>query len=175
MLLKGKNNMISLQIKDTKNFMQQILMKETFDSFLLEEASITTFNSFYIDGRMQKDFFTAEELELSPEKNLEFSGWSDIRPIAFQLIKGKHTPLNFHFVLHLNFEETKKILSSEDCTVPENALKSFILNIKYNGSKVSCISATALNTFLIDKSADMLWDKYITTLFQKLQIDFDLE
>ena len=42
--------MISLQIKNTKSFMNTLLVSEQFDSFEVEEATITTFNTFYIDG-----------------------------------------------------------------------------------------------------------------------------
>lgn len=165
--------MLAFQIKDTKIFMQLLLMKEYFDHFLVEEATITTFNTFHINGRIMKDFYTKEELEESPEKNEEFSSWKDIRPIAFQLIKGKKTPLGFQFTFHLHREAALKLLASEECTVPENALKAFVLNIKYDGSHVTCITATALNTFLMDKSADTVWDKAVNTFLTKLNIPFE--
>lgn len=167
--------MLAFQIKDTKYFMQLLLMKEHFDHFLVEEATITTFNTFHIDGRIQKQFFTQEELEESPERNLEFSRWQDIRPISFQLIKGKKTPLNFQFVFHLHQEAASKLLASNECTVPENALKAFVLNIKYDGSHVTCITGTALNTFLMDKSADTVWDKAVNNFFTKLNVNFETE
>ena len=43
--------MIALQIKNTKSIMNSLLVSEQFDSFQLEEASVTTFNTFHIDGR----------------------------------------------------------------------------------------------------------------------------
>lgn len=167
--------MLAFQIKDTKSFMQVLLMKEYFDHFLVEEASITTFNTFHINGRIMKDFYTSEELEEHPEKKEEFSAWADIRPIAFQLIKGKKTPLGFQFVFHLHREAARKLLAKEECTVPENALKAFVLNIKYDGSRVTCITGTALNTFLMDKSADVVWDQAMNQFLTKLNINFDTE
>ena len=55
--------MIALQIQDIKNFMSKLLLSQTFDHFLLVEGSITTFNTFRIEGRVHKDFFSEEELE----------------------------------------------------------------------------------------------------------------
>ena len=55
--------MISLQIKNTKSFMNTLLVSEQFDSFEVEEATITTFNTFYIDGHIVKDFYTLEEID----------------------------------------------------------------------------------------------------------------
>ena len=44
--------MIALQIADTKTFMQKLLLTDTFDRFLMLEATITTFNTFHIDGTL---------------------------------------------------------------------------------------------------------------------------
>ena len=43
--------------------MSHLLLMETFDPFLLIEGEITTFNTFKIDGLIQKHFYTSEELE----------------------------------------------------------------------------------------------------------------
>ena len=53
--------MVALQIQDIKNFMSKLLLSQTFDNFLLVEGSITTFNTFRIDGRLHTAFYTAEE------------------------------------------------------------------------------------------------------------------
>ena len=50
--------MIALQIADIKTFMKKLLLSESFDRFLLLEGSITTFNTFHIDGTLQKAYFT---------------------------------------------------------------------------------------------------------------------
>ena len=44
--------------------MNALLLSEQFDSFLVEEAIITTYNTFHIDGHLVRDFYTNEELEL---------------------------------------------------------------------------------------------------------------
>ncbi|CBL22500.1 hypothetical protein CK5_10030 [Blautia obeum A2-162] len=50
--------MLVLKINDVKNFMNQLLIGQTFDDFSLVEASITTFCSFTIDGKLHRDFLT---------------------------------------------------------------------------------------------------------------------
>ena len=55
--------MTALEIKITKNFMNALLVSEKFDAFLVEDASVTTFNTFEIDGHIVKDFYTSEEIE----------------------------------------------------------------------------------------------------------------
>ncbi len=48
--------MIILNLK-TKNFMQHLLLKPTFDAFSLIEGEVTTYNTFKIDGYIHKNFF----------------------------------------------------------------------------------------------------------------------
>ena len=93
--------MTALQIKNTKNFMNMLLVNGEFDDFEVEEAAVATFNTFHIDGRIVREFFSEDEIrELEEKEELsEFSKWRDIRPVCFQLIKGKKTPVSFHVVL----------------------------------------------------------------------------
>ena len=53
--------MRAFQIQDVKSFMSHLLLSNTFDRFLLTEASITTFNTFFIDGHLHKDYFSSDE------------------------------------------------------------------------------------------------------------------
>ena len=55
--------MISLQIEDIKSFMNKLLLKPDFDAFLLVEGTITTCNTFHIDGEIKPGYYTKEEEE----------------------------------------------------------------------------------------------------------------
>ena len=57
--------MRAFQIQDVKSFMSHLLLSNTFDRFLLTEASITTFNTFFIDGHLHKDYFSSDEAEMA--------------------------------------------------------------------------------------------------------------
>ena len=50
--------MISLRIKDTKVFMSQLLIKDTFDRMLLSEATIKTACSYTINGQINKEYYS---------------------------------------------------------------------------------------------------------------------
>ena len=86
--------MIALKITNIKQFMGKLLGSETFDSFLLEEASISTYNTFFIDGHQNKDFYTTEEWNDQDIRPYDFSMWKTLRPLCFDLIKG--TNGSFH-------------------------------------------------------------------------------
>ncbi len=161
--------MIALQINNTKNFMNSLLISDQFDSFLTEEATITTFNTFHIDGHIVKDFFDSEETDNLPL----FSSWSDIKPFCFQIIKGKKTPVSFHVVLHATPSLIEQLAATEACTITANLIRSLALNIRYDNGKVSCITASALTTFIPDKSIDKIWDNYICQFFTNSGLDFE--
>lgn len=165
--------MIALQIKNTKNIMNTLLVSEPFDSFQVEEVSITTFNTFHIDGHMVKDFYTSEEIDSMEQGLPNFSPWKDIRPICFQLIKGKKTPVSFRVVLHASPTLVKSIASQPDCEVSADLIRSLVLNIRYDNGHVTCVTGTSFTTFLMDKTVDAVWDKYIRQFFDHLQLDFE--
>ncbi len=164
--------MKAYQIKDVKNFMSRLLITDSFDSFLLAEAAITTYNTFVIDGRMVKEFFTGDINNDHILPPYEFSEWKNMRPLCFDLIKGKRTPVAFKLVLHLKPELIEKLLQNGGSNVSLSDMKAFVLNIKYDGSMLTCITATAFHTFLPDKTPDKLWDDYFTHFLSEKDITY---
>ena len=55
--------MVNIHIEDKKTFTSNLFIKNTFDDYLLVEAAITTFNTYTIDGRIQKKFYSDKEYE----------------------------------------------------------------------------------------------------------------
>ena len=165
--------MKAYRIKDVKNFMGKLLGSESFDSFLLAEGTITTYNTFVIDGHMVKEFFVGDVNDDNKLPPYEFSEWKAMRSLCFDLIKGKRTPVNFKLVLHLKPEIISQILEKGDSAVSASDVKAFVLNIKYDGSVLTCITATAFHSFLLDKTPDRQWDEYITLFLTSKGIDFE--
>lgn len=167
--------MIALEIKGTKNIMNALLLSEKFDPFLVEEAVITTFSTFHIDGHLVKAFYSREELEEFDrnQKSTVFSCWSDIRPVCFQLIKGKKTPVSFKVVLHAAPQLVEKIAANPECGVAASLIRSLGLNIRYDNGRVTCITGSAFTTFVMDKSAERLWDAYVRQLLSDFGLDFE--
>lgn len=167
--------MIALEIKGTKTIMNALLLTGQFDPFLVEEAVITTFNTFHIDGHLVADFYSSEELEEleNNQKSTVFSYWCDIRPVCFQLIKGKKTPVSFKVVLHAAPQLMEKIAANPECGVAANLIRSLILNIRYDNGKVTCVTGSAFTTFIMDKSVEKLWDAYVRQLLSGFGLDFE--
>ena len=164
--------MIALQITSLKIFMNQLLAGDTFDSFLLEEATISTAVTYTIDGHINKDFFSAEE---QSESNLpyDFQPWSEIKGLCFNLIKGKRTPLFFKFVFHLKPEKASELLTREHCSVELSAIKALVLTIRYDGTKAILTTGSAYHTFVMNKDADLIWDKALTQFLSNKEIAYE--
>lgn len=164
--------MIALKITNIKQFMSRLLAGDDFDSFLLEKASISTYNTFTIDGRQNRAFYRLEEWEDKELRPYDFSMWKTVRPICFDLIKGKHTPTSFHFVLQLIPDYKAAILQKGDTGITADQVTAFVLNIKYDGTGLILVTGTALQTFLMDKTPDELWDKTVRQFLYKKGIDY---
>lgn len=165
--------MIALQIKNIKTFMSRLLSSDVFDCFLLSEASITTNNTFFIDGHQNKEFFSDEEWEDSSIRPYDYSMWKDMKSLCFHLIKGTRTPVGFKFVLHMIPSYVESILSDDSVTVPANEVKALVLTVRYDNTGLTLTTGTSLKTFLPDKSADIYWDKYMKHFLAKAEIDYE--
>ena len=49
---------------DLKTFMSNLLVHDMFDSFLLSELEIVTSNKFKISGKLYKEFYSSDKIEL---------------------------------------------------------------------------------------------------------------
>ena len=119
--------MIALQITSMKNFMNHLLVADTFDPFLLEEATVSTALTVTVDGHINKDFYPADERgeDCIP---WDLQSWSKIKGLCFDLIKGKHTPLYFKFVLHMQPDKAASML--EKAQVDPGVIRALVLNIR---------------------------------------------
>lgn len=151
--------MINIHIEDKKTFTSNLFIKNTFDDYFLVEAAITTFNTYTIDGRIQRKFYSDDEYEELGSPQL--SKWGDMRKICFEMIKGNKTPLKFKIVLKLSEEKTWDIVSKAGGTLTEDDVQGLLLNIRYENDSMDCITAAALKIFSMDKSVEEEFDTYM--------------
>lgn len=164
--------MTAIQITGTKNFMNQLLAGDTFDIFLLEEAVISTANTYTIDGHINKEFYPSEEQ--TPENiPYDFQPWSEIKGMCFDLIKGKHTPLYFKFVFHLKPEHINALLAKEGSSFDLAQLKALVLTVKYDGTKAVLTTGSAYHSFIMSKEPENIWDKAFSRYLSTKEITFE--
>lgn len=165
--------MIALKILQQKQFMAKLLTAELFDRYLLEEASIDTFNTFNIDGKIHREFYSGTDADPEEIPAEDFSRWSKVRPLCLDLIKGKRTPLSFKFVLHLSPEEKAAVFGGEDMDVTPEQISPGLI-IKYKSGEVIITTGISYSIFTLDKSAEKAWDNYIPSFLSSNNIDFEL-
>ena len=158
--------MRAIKINNKKDFMSKLLIQDLFDLFLVEEAVIDTFNSFHIDGHIHREFY-ANDPEYSEDDHLSFlSSWSDLKPICYDLIKGKRTPLGFKFVFHADDNLKSSIISGADEGFHKDQV-TLGLNIRFSNSEVILTTGTAFSIFTLDKTIEKAWDDYIPSFLEK--------
>ena len=94
--------MIALQITELKPFMARLLGSNTFDDFLLQEATLQMGISYVIDGHINEAFYQTDEETATVSDRPPFISYGEVRNTLFELIKGKRTPLGFQVVLQLS-------------------------------------------------------------------------
>lgn len=158
--------MNKITITDVKTFMSKLLIKEDFDSYLLKDATITTYNTFTIDGRIKEAYYSKEEYEELEQST--FSFWNTVKPHCFNLIKGKKLPVSFKIVLKANDSQIINLIKEANTTINISDVEGLYLNIKYENNTLECITATSLYTFTMDKSLENHWDKTIEKILLAL-------
>lgn len=154
---------------ETKACMSHLLLKDTFDSLSLIEGEITTYNKFTVDGHIHKDFY-----EEAPDR--EYSLWSELRSYCLSIIKGKRTPLDFKFVLSLSREDFTGFLEQEGqdgLPYRPEEIQGLYMNLRYDGTRLVCVTGTSMNTFTMDKSLDEAWDRWVRAFYAKAGIAFE--
>lgn len=166
--------MIALHITDIKKMMQTLLHSASFDSFSMQEVSVTKDISLFLEGRLHSDYYTSEDLEDSPElSGREFAPWGQYRELLSDFIKGDKSPLTFKFVLQAPESYMQKLLTSPDFTADPSFVKSLILTFRYENGTLTCLTGTAFTTFVPDKSLDQLWDRAIRKSLDNMQIGYE--
>lgn len=165
--------MLVLEIKSLKHIMNQLLATESFDSFVVSEAIITTFTTFSIDGSFHPDFFGPEDARRLRENQRTRVYWKDIRSYCYQIIKGRHTPLSFRLVLMLSPREQSRLILSSETTLTEEQVHGLYLNLNYNGSKIQITSAVSYAVFSMDRSLETAFESYLRQFLEQKGIDFE--
>ena len=156
-------------IMNTKNCMSVLLLSDRFDSFSFIGGEITTYCTFQIDGTYHPEFFADKE-DAGSEPYVR---WSYVREYCLSLIKGKQTPLRFHFILSLSPDQIEALLQRADLPYRSGDIKGLYLNFRFDGTHLLCTTGTSFHTFVLDKSLEHLWDGTVMKLFASKGLEFE--
>lgn len=159
--------MIAFSLPNIKDFTAHLLLKDTFDPFSFIEGEIVTFNTFQIDGFIRKEFFDTDA-ELP-----EYSPWKNLREYCFSLIKGKRTPLSFHFIFSLSRKNIGRLIEQNGLSMRPEEVQGLYLNIHYDGARLSCVTGTSFKSFNMDKTLEHAWDEMVEKFLRQKEIEFE--
>lgn len=165
--------MISLNITEVKPFMGKLLVNTTFDEFLLKEMELQTFTGFSISGQYNKEFYTQEELEERQDK--PYVLWSDVRSIAYSMIKGSKTPLSLKIVFQLSEIRCEDLVRLSGGRIKIEELGGLYLNVRFEKNELHIITGTAIKTFTLDKTLEREWDAQVKNMLHEQGIPFEEE
>lgn len=149
--------MISLKLPELKQAADKLFAKEDFDYFLVREISITTGTSFHIDGRLHKEFYTEEEI--AEMRSPVYADWKQLRPVCYQLIKGKKLPLSFQITLSLSPDNIDKFSARYHLPYDSGQITGLYLHFRYENKVLTLSTGTSMNVFTLDKSLEHAWDE----------------
>lgn len=175
--------MLMLKITDVKLAMKKLLSENetAFDPFLLSEAIIKMGISYSIDGHINQDFYSSEEIEAfqhdCSERGWEYdealTRWVNVKSHVFTIIKGHKTPQSFSIVFYLSKENSQKFYSS--LSLPDGFMlpSGLMLHLKYDGSSLFAVTGTVYPGFNMDKTIDKAWDGMVKKFLDAQNISFE--
>ncbi|MCD2493599.1 DUF5721 family protein [Lacrimispora sp. NSJ-141] len=160
--------MIALKIPDKKDFTSKLFLQDTFDAFMVSQASFTTSITVSLDGSLHRDYFTDAEWEEMEQH--DFARWPLLKPLCYQIIKGRRLPEHFKIVFMLSRSNTEKLLSGTGLSIPVEQVGGLFLNVRYDQGTLQCVTGVAHSFFTADKSLDRAWDDMIRRHFRSREI-----
>ena len=163
--------MISITIKDIPQFMNELLISDTFDGFCMSEADIATGCTYTIDGRINSAFYSQEEIDAMPSSR--YTTWKNIRPFAFSFVKGSRVPKHLRITMVLPESKTAEIIEKNSLDYEPETVNGLFLNIRYQDGSATMTTASSLSVFTLDRSLDEAFERYIFEFLSESGISYE--
>ena len=144
-------------IDEKTEYLKELFEKEKYDSFYLYEARVKTKLDYYVNGRLNREYFDTEEQADLPE----YVEWKDIKQIVYSYIKGKRLPIGFKIILMFNRENISRLLEMNNLPVKTEDVSALFMNVVYEHEALSVTTGTSLKIFTMDKTLEHVWDDTI--------------
>lgn len=162
--------MKSWKVNDVKKFMQEMLLKNTFDLYLLEEATLNAIMKMEFDGHLYEGYLSKEELESEKcHGNCVF--YADVRHIFLECIKGANTPQSFKFVFKAPKELEGRM--AKESETPVDSIGGLYINVSFKEGQLNITSGVSLKVFSVDKSLDVAWKNYVQSFLERSGFDWE--
>lgn len=151
--------MKSFDVEDIKNYMNQLLVNERFDSFYLYEARVKGAIDYFIGGKLNRDYFDEDEIE--DIKDTDYISWGKVKQTIYDLMKGNKLPINFKIILMFNRDNITRLIEMNNLPVKPEDIGALFYNIHYESGQLNITTGTSLKVFTLDKRLEQLWDETV--------------
>lgn len=149
--------MKSFQLTEVKPFMAGLLSGDTFHDFLFSGAELGLNCRISFDGKPNAEFLEEEVPEGAAPR--EFLRWDEVQDKLYDLIRGKKAPT--FLKISLLFPPEKLPEAQRDW------INGFVLNISYDKSGITLVTAVSSKSFATDREPDRIWDATLPKCLQQ--------
>ena len=162
--------MQTIEILDIKPFMQLIFQTDQFDGYDFVSADIRTDISCTLDGHLNTDFFSNEELEHPFLFGHSYLPWNMAKEKVFSLIKGKRTPSLLKIVLKSSDANTQALLASTASSLHPKDIDGMFVNILFQNQQLHVICGVAYHIYTLEKELEEELRTSVVNLLKQQQI-----
>lgn len=169
--------MIVIEIIDIKNFMAHLLLKDTFDHFLLFEARTVTASELLLKGGRRREWYDSDQWSQMCSERGEHDcmhmTWNEMKEIMFHFIKGKKSPQLLYVDLEASSRQREQILGGT-FAAQDGGLPSLRMQIRYENEHLTIVPAASYPSFSPDRSAGQMWEEALQQFLRRKKIVFHL-
>lgn len=163
--------MIAIEIKEIKNFMEELLLSEKYDQLLLDKAEVFTAFLLEISGKRNRGWYDAEQwqrMEEVADSDVSWMTWKECRPLIMHHIKGKRPPERMCISLRLRQKQAAGLMEgSQAQSVYRECRPGFLLQVRYDRGVLQVVTGISFNMFTMDKTAEQIWDEIVIKSLEK--------
>lgn len=160
--------MLALTIEDKKTFTHELLVGDLFDRFLCCKVVLHHNVDYVIDGHYNPSFFDSEEQE--NRKQQVYASWTELKPLVFQIIKGKRLPEGFQIVLAASAESIEKLLQKCPFAIQPSQVEGLYVNLYYKNETLTLTTGSSYTVFTTDRSLEQLFEDAVIKLIRSKDI-----
>lgn len=162
--------MQAIEILDIKTFMQLLFQTNTLDAYAFVSSELKTDMSYTIDGRIQRSFFSDEEIETLNLTQYTHLPWKLAKERIFSLIRGRKIPSNLKIVLRLCEADMTSFLSCANSSLTPADINGIFLNILFGENHLTITTGISYKIFTLDKSLESELSAFVLHLLKPYKI-----
>lgn len=144
-------------IEEKAEYMRTLFEEERYDSFYLHEVRVKTNVDYYINGKINPEYFDTEQQPLLSE----YIAWKDIKQTIFDFIRGNRLPISFKIILMFNRENIERLLEMNNLSFKQEDVAALFMNVVYEHDRLSVTTGTSIKIFTMDKTLEHVWDETV--------------